>query len=115
MGLCAKVLPAERPVGGGTSRPPVGTSCGANKRAVQVCIPLHSPATHKPILEEIILVKKEESLYNGCGAEILLCGRFRLLHRGVGCSRTSRPALIIRLALILADSITGCKRFFAVW
>lgn len=44
MGLCAKVLPAERPVGGGTSRPPVGSCfCGANKRAVQVCMSLHSP------------------------------------------------------------------------
>ena len=32
-----------------------------------------------------------------------------------GVTSTSCPALIIRLALILADSITGCKRFFAVW
>lgn len=37
MGLCAKVLPAERPMGAGQSRPPVGT-CGANKRAVQVYV-----------------------------------------------------------------------------
>lgn len=51
----------------------------------------------------------------GTAQVILLCGRTLLLHRGVGCSSTSRPALIIRLALILADSITGCKRFFAVW
>ena len=112
MGLCAKVLPAERPVGGGTSRPPVGTSCGANKRAVQVCMSLHSPKAHKPIFQRISLVKGEESLYNGYGAVLLLCGRMRLLHRGVGCSRTSRPALIIRLDAILAHIPLECKRFF---
>ena len=44
---------------------------------------------------------------------ILLCGRRFLLHRGVGCSRTSRPALIIRLDAILAHIPLECKRFFS--
>ena len=43
---------------------------------------------------------------------ILLCGRSDLLHRGVGCSSTSRPALIIRLDAILAHIPLECKRFF---
>ena len=98
-------------MGAGQSRPPVGT-CGANKRAVQVCMSLHSPKAHKPIFQRISLVKGEESLYNGYGAVLLLCGRRFLLHRGVGCSRTSRPALIIRLDAILAHIPLECKRFF---
>ena len=73
---------------------------------------LHSPKAHKPIFQRISLVKGEESLYNGCGAVLLLCGRRFLLHRGVGCSRTSRPALIIRLDAILAHIPLECKRFF---
>ena len=68
MGLCAKVLPAERPMGAGQSRPPVGT-CGANKRAVQVCMSLHSPKAHKPM--EITLVKQRNNRYNERGASYL--------------------------------------------
>ena len=45
----------------------------------------------------------------------LLCGRSLLLHRVMGCWRTSWPALIIRLTVILAHVVAECKRFFAVW
>lgn len=45
----------------------------------------------------------------------LLCGRSYLLHRVMGCWRTSWPALNIRLGIILLHSPRECKQFFAVW
>lgn len=107
------MYPGRAAHGGGAIPAPRGLFLRANKRAVQVvCNSLHSPKAHKPIFQRISLVKGEESLYNGCGAVLLLCGRRFLLHRGVGCSRTSRPALIIRLDAILAHIPLECKRFF---
>ena len=104
--------PGRAARGGWDFPAPRGLFLRANKRAVQVCMSLHSPTAHKPIFRRISLVKGEESLYNGCGAVLLLCGWSRHLHRGVGCSRTSRPALIIRLDAILAHIPLECKRFF---
>lgn len=109
------MLPGRAALGGGTSRPPWAPA-GRTKEPCKYVFPCTTLKQHtSPFHGEIILVKREESLYNGCGAVLLLCGRSCLLHRGVGCGDTLRPALIIRLAPILADSITGCKRFFAVW
>ena len=108
--------PSRAARGGGDSRPPWALPAGRTKEPCRLyVIPCTARKHTSPFHGEIILVKREESLYNGCGAVLLLCGRSCLLHRGVGCGDTLRPALIIRLAPILADSITGCKRFFAVW
>ena len=60
---------------------------------------LHSPIWHTDPARQFPLVKKGESRYNGSGAEILLCGRSHLLHRGVGRFQlsTSRPLFALPL------------------
>lgn len=84
MGLCAVCSPAERPVGVGHSRPPWAPA-GRTKEPCKYVFPCTTLKQHtSPFHGEIILVKREESLYNGCGAVLLLCGRSCLLHRGVG-------------------------------
>ena len=104
--------PSRAALGGGTSRPPWAPA-GRTKEPCKYVFPCTTLKQHtSPFHGVIILVKREESLYNGCGAVLLLCGRRFLLHRGVGCSRTSRPALIIRLDAILAHIPLECKRFF---
>ena len=55
MGLCADCLPAEQPVGVGTVPAPVGFSCGANKKAVQAYVSLHSPIQHTNPFERLTL------------------------------------------------------------
>ena len=100
------------PWGRGNPGPPWAPA-GRTKEPCKYVFPCTTLKQHtSPFHGEIILVKREESLYNGCGAVLLLCGRRFLLHRGVGCSRTSRPALIIRLDAILAHIPLECKRFF---
>ena len=106
------MLPGRAALGGGTSRPPWAPA-GRTKEPCKYVFPCTTLKQHtSPFHGEIILVKREESLYNGCGAVLLLCGRSCLLHRGVGCSSTSRPALIIRLVCIVLQSVTARKRFF---
>ena len=58
--------------------------------------PQYSTQTHTAISP---LVKRGDSRYNGHGAEILLCGRSHLLHRGVGRFQlsTSRPLFALSL------------------
>lgn len=68
MGLCA-VSPRTGGPWGWDFPAPVGTSCGANKKAVQVCMSLHSPKAHKPM--EITLVKQRNNRYNERGASYL--------------------------------------------
>ena len=60
---------------------------------------LHSPIRHTDPARQFPLVKNGESRYNECGAEILLCGRSHLLHRGVGRFQlsTSRPLFALSL------------------
>ncbi len=76
--------PSRAALGGGTSRPPWAPA-GRTKEPCKYVFPCTTLKQHtSPFHGEIILVKREESLYNGCGAVLLLCGRSCLLHRGVG-------------------------------
>ena len=59
MGLCADCLPAEQPVGVGTVPAPVGT-CGANNKAVQAYVSLHSPDSTQTHYGEIFPCKTGE-------------------------------------------------------
>lgn len=75
---------------GGTSAPP-GLSHRDTKSGAGSCVPctakLHTPKIFFPV------DYRGEKRYNGFRRSKMLCGRYRLLHRGVWCWPTARPAL----------------------
>lgn len=94
MGLCAISSTAAH--GGGTLPVPLGRLF-LSRRTKGLCRyvnSLHSPIQHTSPAFDFLLVKYGKHLYNRNGAEILLCGRSALLHRGVGGWYTLRPALL---------------------
>ena len=98
---------------GGRYRPPQAIPVGANKRAVQGTMipaqPQYSTQTHTAISP---LVKRGDSRYNGHGAEILLCGRSHLLHRGVGRFQLSTSRPLFALSLLYCMILGLASSFF---